>query len=310
MSTTHITSQSRSYALLGHVVTVVGVETVALLPERLEILLGPGTVGRRRRAGTHTTFVVHHEDTRWQLCDEHGEALSPPLAYADQVAQLLEWLAYSAAIQHADVSLMLHSGAVARRGVAVLLPNVSGAGKTTLTLALALRGWLPLTDDICPLVEVDGDLVAQRCRRCCHLTMPSYDLVHSMGIEMDGPLGGLSYTYRPRRWGKPAPVRAIIIPSYTPDAPTTLVPITQAECLAQLAAMNFGKGARAAPERRRTAALLAARVPGFRLTYSSLSEALDSFGILEAQLEAAPVALTSRYMTIDRTANTVLSGER
>src|SRR5262249_4630489 len=156
--TTHTTSQSRSYALLGHVITVVGVETVALLPERLEMLLGPGTVGRRRRAGSHTTFVVHHENTLWQGCGEHGAALSPPLAYDDQVAQWLEWLAYSEAIQHAEVPLMLHAGAVARHGVAVLLPNASGAGKTTLTLALASRGWLPLTDDVCPLVEINGDL--------------------------------------------------------------------------------------------------------------------------------------------------------
>ncbi|MGO8947351.1 MAG: hypothetical protein ACLQUY_06765 [Ktedonobacterales bacterium] len=283
MPMTHSASRSRSYTLLGHVVTVVGLEAVALLPERLDELLGPGSASGKRRANSHTTLMVHREDAVWHLRDECDVPLCRPLQNEEQVAQFLEFLAYSAAIRHAGMPLLLHAGAVARRGVAVLLPNASGAGKTTLTLALASRGWLPLTDDICPLVEVDGELVAMGCRRCCHLRMPSQALLDSVGIAVKGPLGGLSHYYRPQRWGKPAPVRGIVIPRYTVSVPTSLVPITQAECLAQLAAMNFAEGARPVQERIRTAARLAARVPAFTLTYSLLGEALDVFGTLELQ---------------------------
>jgi len=41
----------------------------------------------------------------------------------------------------------LHAGCVARDGKAVLLAAASGVGKSTLTLALALRGWSLLSDD-------------------------------------------------------------------------------------------------------------------------------------------------------------------
>lgn len=277
-------STSRSYTLLGHPVTIVGVEAVALLPERLDALLGPGSADGRLPASSGTTFVVDHHDTDWRICDELGASLAPSLYDEEQVPQFLEWLAYSAAIAHADTPLILHAGAVARRGVAVLLPNASGAGKTTLTLALASRGWLPLTDDVCPLMECDGDLVAMECRRCCHLRMPSQDLLRTLGVGIDGPLGGQRHYYRPQRWGKPAPVRAIVIPRYGADEPSAIAPITQAECLAQLAAMNFAEAARPAAERRRTAARLAVQAPAFTMTYSSLSAALDMFGILEATL--------------------------
>lgn len=299
---------SRSYILLGHSITVIGVDTIALLPERLDALLGPGIVSGRRRASSHTTFIVHREDAVWHLSDERGVPLCRPLQDEEQVAHFLEWLAYSAAIHHADVPLILHAGAVARQGVAVLLPNVSGAGKTTLTLALASRGWLPLTDDVCPLVEQDDDLVAMGCRRCSHLRMPSQDLLRSLGIAVEGPLGGSSYYYRPQRWGEPAPVGGVVIPRYRMNAPTSMTPITQAECLAQLVAMNFTEGAHPALERRRIAAQLAARVPAFTLTYSSLSEALDSFGILESQFEGAHVA-GEHYSPLEGRATTHV-GER
>jgi hypothetical protein len=277
-------SASRSYTLLGHLVIIVGVEAVALLPERLDALLGPGSASGHLPTGHATTFVVDYHDTDWRICDERGVSLAPSLYDEEQVPQFLEWLAYSAAISHADAPLILHAGAVARRGLAVLLPNASGAGKTTLTLALASRGWLPLTDDVCPLVDHNGDLVAMECRRCCHLRMPSQDLLRTLGVGVDGPLGGLRHYYRPQHWGKPAPVRGIVIPRYGADEPSSIAPITQAECLALLAAMNFAEAARPAAERRRTAARLAAQAPAFTMTYSSLDAALDMFGILEAAL--------------------------
>jgi hypothetical protein len=205
----------------------------------------------------------------------------------DQVAQFVEWLAYSAAVRHSDLPLILHSGAVARNGVAVLLPNVSGAGKTTLTLALAARGWLPLTDDICPLVARGGELIATGCRRCCHLSSPSLAVLQSYGIALEGPLGGLSIYYRPKVWGEPAPVRAIVIPHYVAESPTQFAAITQAECLGQLTGMTFAQDATPSHEQRRTAARLAAMAPGFTLTYSALDEALDIFETLETRLASA-----------------------
>lgn len=284
-----------TYSLLGHVVAVHGAAISPTLPDRLDALLGPSVFGHERRTGSHTILTVRRDEAGWQLADQSDISPCETLRTEEEVAQYVEWMAYSATIRLTTLPLLLHSGAVARNGVAVLLPNVSGAGKTTLTLALAARGWLPLTDDVCPLVERDGELVAAGCQRCCHLTPHSLDVLGAQGVTLEGPLGGMSfYFYRPRVWAEPAPVRGIVIPRYAAESPTHFAAITQAECLGQLMHMTFPQEAPPAHERRRTAARLAAKAPGFSLTYSALDEALDIFETLEARIVAASPTEASR----------------
>lgn len=276
-----------SYSLLGHVITVQGAAKSPTLPDRLDSLLGPHIDSRRQdRQHDGTVLTLRREDDVWRLVDPGDGVPDTPLHTEEQAARFLEWLAYSVAVRHAELPLTLHSGAVVRNGIAVLLPNVSGAGKTTLTLALAARGWLPLTDDVCPLVERDGELVAIGCRRCCHLSEASLAILQAEEIVLEGPVAGLSDFYRPQQWAEPAPVRGIVIPRYVAGSPTQFTPITQAECLGQLTGMTFAQDAIPAHEQRRTAARLAAKAPGFALTYSALDEALDVFDTLEARLVA------------------------
>lgn len=292
-----------SYSLLGHVVTVRGIETGSTLPHRLNALLGSGVSRNGRQASNRssTILTLRHEDAIWYLVEQSDELPCAPMGTEDEVVQSVEWLAYSAAVRHANLPLTLHSGAVVRNGVAVLLPNVSGAGKTTLTLALAARGWLPLTDDVCPLVEHDGELVAMGCRRCCHLTPHSLAVLRAQGVTLEGPLGGMIfYFYRPREWAERAPVRGIVIPRYVAESPTRFAPITQAECLGQLLHMTFPQEAPPADERRRTAARLAAKAPGFTLTYSALDEVLDIFETLEARIVATSPTDVSRIPVTTR----------
>ena len=275
---------SRAYSLLGQIVTVRGLETAPPLAHRLDALLGPGASDERQ--DTCVTLTIQREGEVWRLADSGDAIPRTPLPTEEHLTQFVEWLAYREAVRHAAAPLILHSGAVARNGVAVLLPNVSGAGKTTLTLALAERGWLPLTDDVCPLEDRDGALTAVGCQRCCHLSASSLAILASLGIALDGPVANLSDYYRPRRWGEPAPVRAIVIPRYVAGSPTRFNAITQAECLGQLLSMLFTQGAHPGDVRRRVAARLAAEAPGFSLTYSALDEALDVFETLEAQSPA------------------------
>jgi hypothetical protein len=285
-------STARSYALLGHVITIWGFEAAdtRTLPMRLDALLGPSHCDDQRRTTSRTTLLLRHEGTVWHLADESAVTAHDSLGDEEHIARILEWRAYSEAVRHSDMPLVLHAGAVARHGGAVLLPNLSGSGKTTLTLALDSRGWLPLTDDVCPLGERDGELVAIGCQRCCHVSESSMAALRAEGIDLEGPVGGMEGYYRPRRWGEPAPVQAIVIPRYSAHVATTLAPITQAECLARLANVTFEQEAAPTREKRRTAARLAARVPAFTLTYSALGEALDAFETLEAQLDTATMA--------------------
>lgn len=56
--------------------------------------------------------------------------------------------------------LALHAGCVARNGRAVLLAAPSGTGKSTISLALGLRGWSLLSDDWTFVADTTDDLIA------------------------------------------------------------------------------------------------------------------------------------------------------
>lgn len=297
---------TRTYSLLNYAVSVQGVETASTLAGRLDALLGSAVSDERhdaRRGGS--TFTLRREGAIWRLAEQGNEIPSTPLHTEEDVAQFLEWLICSEAVRHAAPSLILHSGAVVRNGIALLLPNVSGAGKTTLTLALAARGWLPLTDDICPQEERNGEFVAIGCRRCCHLSEASRAILQAHDIPLEGPLAGLDDYYRPLRWAEPAPVRGIVIPRYVADSPTHFAAISQAECLGQLIRMLFTEGATPWHTRRHIAARLAARTPGFSLTYSDLGEAFRVFESLEALLAADRSPESGAHLSDDREAETL-----
>ena len=66
---------------------------------------------------------------------------------ADSALPLLEWGANWLIGQRLSHLLLLHAGAVEKNGYALLLPGLPGAGKSTLTAALSLRGWRLLSDE-------------------------------------------------------------------------------------------------------------------------------------------------------------------
>jgi hypothetical protein len=74
---------------------------------------------------------------------------------ARQLTHYAHLMLVNAAAAMADDRTVLHAGAVARDGTAVLLVGASGWGKTTLTMELVRRGWRLLTDDFAPLTP-DG----------------------------------------------------------------------------------------------------------------------------------------------------------
>ncbi len=66
---------------------------------------------------------------------------------ADTHLPLLEWGLNWAIAHRFNRHLLLHSGVVERDGLAVLLPALPGSGKSTLTAALANRGFRLLSDE-------------------------------------------------------------------------------------------------------------------------------------------------------------------
>src|ERR1051326_8329416 len=107
----------------------------------------------------------------------------------------LEWRGMFSRVRFSPLPLVMHAGAVVRDGRVLLLPAGSGAGKTTLTLALRARGWLPLTDDLCALQTGEAARAALPCQRCCHLSEASRALLAAQGISLEGPVARLEGYY-------------------------------------------------------------------------------------------------------------------
>jgi hypothetical protein len=207
--------------------------------------------------------------------------------HEDALLRELEWRIYAACAAESPASLLIHAGAVVRDGQALLLPGVSGAGKTTLTYALAARGWQTLSDDLLALdaahTETPGALAALPCPRCGHVSPQSLQALAEIGVMPEGPVARLHGYYRPHTWAEPAPVRFVVAPRYQPDAACAVTPMSQAETAALLMSASFTQRRAEYRTQWRTAARVAAQTCGWRLTYSRLTDALDMIDQLAAE---------------------------
>jgi HprK-related kinase A len=75
-----------------------------------------------------------------------GQRLFEPFPVSSALA-MLEWGLNYLLANRLNRHLLLHAGAVERRGVAVLLPALPGSGKSTLTAALVCHGYRLLSDE-------------------------------------------------------------------------------------------------------------------------------------------------------------------
>lgn len=79
----------------------------------------------------------------------------------------LEWRAVGDALAATSECAVVHGAALSRGECTLLLLGQSGAGKTTLTLGLMGRGWLPFTDD---MALIDAKTLEVRVfPRCFHI---------------------------------------------------------------------------------------------------------------------------------------------
>lgn len=78
---------------------------------------------------------------------------------ADTHLPLLEWGLNFCLAERLNQHLLLHSGVLERDGVGIVFPGVPGAGKSTLTAALACRGFRLLSDEFGVVRLDDGMLL-------------------------------------------------------------------------------------------------------------------------------------------------------
>ncbi|GAB3289810.1 HprK-related kinase A [Parahaliea aestuarii] len=169
------------------------------------------------------------------MLDEHRPFGSVPRA---QAYAFLEWGLNWCLSVTMNEYLKLHAAVVAKDGVALILPGLPGAGKSTLCAALALRGWRVLSDEHALIPPGRREVVP--VYRPVSLKNDSIDIIRERGASaLLGPLsrdthkGSVAHlkadghpdSHRP----EPIAARFMVFPEYRAGAPLALRPKGRAE---------------------------------------------------------------------------------
>jgi hypothetical protein len=181
----------------------------------------------------------------WYRIEREGE----PLYQTDRAGKVAPYLAW--AITWAAVEglrrryLLLHAGAVAWKGHALLFPADSGSGKTTLVAGLLAAGFDYLSDDIVP-VAPDTGLVLPFAkslalkpggRRPLHAVYRRYG--RALPPVRGQAAGGWALIPQGAWPAGPLPARHVILPRYVPGAPTRLEPLGRGAAAERLLGQTF-----------------------------------------------------------------------
>ena len=210
---------------------------------------------------------------------------------AAQGFHMVEWGLNWAVSTMAHPYLSYHAAALERGGRALVMPAPPGSGKSTLSAALAHRGWRLMSDEITLY-----DLASQQVRgmgRPVNLKNASIDLIRRFApqAELTQPVsdttkGTLALMKAPGnsvvRVLEPARPAWIIIPRYTPSAAPALAPLPKARMLLLLAEQAFNYDIHGRQGFEATADLVE-RCECLEFTYSVLDEAVQCIDELTRQ---------------------------
>lgn len=170
------------------------------------------------------------------IIQRDGTSLGSPVRIDDLFVALTTDL-NACAIASRPSRLILHSGAVSIRGRAILLPGISGAGKTTLTAALLSVGCDYLTDEA---ASVDLDtLMVEPYAKPLSLDRSSCNALDIDASEWTGR--GVVPPSFFHRLNPPTAAKAavIVFPRFEPGVRSSMKPLTRAEALVELANNSF-----------------------------------------------------------------------
>ena len=184
--------------------------------------------------------------------------------------------------QRANNLLLLHAGAVERDGLALVMPAVPGSGKSTLTAALAMRGWRLLSDEFgaydpqsasfCPVLKPVA--LKNRSIEVIRRFAPDAVLGPVFAKTRKGDVAHLaSPPQAVAARGRTAAPGAFLLPKWQDGSETRLEPLVENRLFPALAfnAFNYGLlglvGFHSAVD-------LVRQCPGWQLVYSDLEEAV------------------------------------
>lgn len=211
------------------------------------------------------------------LSKEHGFAL-------------LEWGMNWCIAGYGHHYLLLHAAVLERNGQCVILPGDPGAGKSTLTAALALSGWRLLSDELTIVDRDDGSLIP--LARPISLKNHSIEVIRAFAPlaifgepAYDTHKGTVSHLRPPAasvaRMAEKGRGAHIVFPRWIAGSATRLQPRSKADAFMHAAnhAFNYSLLGRRGFELN---AHLVDTCACWDFEYSELSEALDAFAQLVA----------------------------
>lgn len=174
---------------------------------------------------------------------------------SDALSRLVLWCFYLA-YGEADFLGTFHAAAIGRAQGAILMPGVSGVGKSTLTAYLAAKGWRYGGDDIIGLARPQGNdtanlvlpfcsAISVKAGAVCLLDAFYPDLAALPQIRYDTksarfpivpPTWQMNGEFSTRR------IRAIVFPQYGEQLQTGLTPLTTSEALLALVGVGYRTG--------------------------------------------------------------------
>lgn len=202
-----------------------------------------------------------------------------------QALPMLEWGMNGCICSRAHHYVIFHAACIERRGVTVIMPADPGAGKSTLSAALAYRGWRLLSDELTLLDPRNGLLVA--LARPVSLKNESIDVIRAFeptaklsASVIDTKKGTIALLAAPRdsidRMGELGRPRAVVFPRWRPAASASLTPVRKSIAFMQLARQSYNYSLHGVQGFNALANLIDAS-SCYRFEYSALEDAVRLF---------------------------------
>ena len=209
----------------------------------------------------------------------------------DQAFAMMEWGLNWCITGYMHQYLVLHAAVLARDDDALILPGAPGAGKSTLTAALALRGWRLLSDEL-TLIDPQTGLL-HGLARPVSLKNQSIDVIRAFAPEaIIGPIardtakGTVAHlkpsTLSVTQAAVPAKPAWVVFPRWEKDAALVFSPMSKSLAFMWLAEQGFNYNVHGETGFN----LLTKTIDAcscHELRYSNLDEAVAAFSKLELE---------------------------
>lgn len=219
-------------------------------------------------------FALIREQDGWRL-DGPGATLSPAAEFSIALSAL-EWHVINDVLSQRSDLFQMHAGAVClpTRRAGLVLAGQSTSGKSTLTLALMLRGFAPFGDDV-TLID-SPRLELQAFPRAFHVDDRTWDVLAPLSNVRLRPDAAMpAGHFAPPQWAHmPAPVGWMVFPQFEAGRTPELIPLRPSESVT-LILEHSGSLHRDSRLALKTAARLAETVRCYRMAVGEIVESVN-----------------------------------